>query len=101
MSNLNKVYVVEMEDGSKWGVRVSDIAAYRANYYAKKTGEDFAKLLQETAALFEDDYEIEDWAANNMNWTDVEDVAECVQFPIVDMQEGWVNGEKSLRDIDD
>lgn len=98
---MNKVYVVEMEDGSKWGIPVGDIAAYRANYYSRKNGTDFATLLQETVALFNgDEYEIEDWAANNMNWVDVEDVVECVQFAEVDMQEGWVNGEKSLRDID-
>jgi hypothetical protein len=99
MSNINKFLVIEMEDGSEWAVRVADIAAYRANYYAKKNRLPYPECLVKTMTLFEDDFEIEDWAANNMNWTDVEDVAQCIQFAQVDMQEGWCNGEKSIRDI--
>jgi DNA (cytosine-5)-methyltransferase 1 len=42
--------------------------------------------------------DIIDWAAGNMNWDDVKDVA--VEVPHlhekVDYQEGWVNGEKDI-----
>lgn len=91
MSVLTKSYVVTMPDGSKWSVSVQHIALHRANYYAE------ADLLNEdlkaTVELFEsDEFEIEDWANNNMDWDDVKDVAKCIKPAEVDYQEGWVNG---------
>jgi hypothetical protein len=44
----------------------------------------------------DDDYEIEDWAANNMNWVDVQAIAVKVSIKEVNFQEGWVNGEKEV-----
>jgi hypothetical protein len=48
--------------------------------------------------LFEsDEFEIEDWAANNMDWSDVVAFATKIG-PVdqVDYQEGWVNGKKEI-----
>lgn len=90
---------VEMPNGAKYDVPVSVIATDRANYFKSEYNGDFQKSLEEdTIPLFNsDDYEIEDWAANNMNWKEVEKSAVLVfQPPGCDFQEGWVNGEKEI-----
>ena len=91
---------VAMPDGSKWDVPVSVIAWDRANYYAEsvKNTLSFAEALKETNELFDaDSYEIEDWAANNMNWDKDRFHAEEVEpTSLTDYQEGWVNGEKEI-----
>jgi hypothetical protein len=89
-----------MPDGSKWDIPVNVIALDRAKYYARKEfdGDIDRSLAEDTNPLFEsDDYEIEDWAANNMNWSDVEEFATKVNDKEeVNYQEGWVNGEKEV-----
>lgn len=50
--------------------------------------------------LFRSDaYEVEDWAANNMDWSDVRSHAVQVAPPRPrdgEYQEGWVNGNKRV-----
>lgn len=95
-----KMLKIEMPDGSKWGVPVVIIARNRAAQYAHEYGGDVQKsLLDDTVPLFEsDDYEVEDWAANNMNWVDVKEYAQLLEQRECDYQEGWVNGDKSVID---
>ena len=92
---------IEMPDGSKWGVPVEVIARNRAAHYAHEFDGDVERsLAEDTMPLFEsDDYEVEDWAANNMNWSDVEAKAKKLQDAETDFQEGWVNGEKSVIEV--
>lgn len=88
-----------MPDGSKYDVPISVIAKNRAENYADEFDGDVAmSLMEDTIPLFEsDDYEIKDWAAGNMNWSDVADYAEKVGTQDdPDFQEGWVNGEKEV-----
>lgn len=89
-----------MPDRSKWGVPVEIIARNRATYYAKEYDGDVEKsLADDTMPLFEsDDYEVEDWAANNMNWDEVKEHAVLLDAGKCDFQEGWINGEKSVID---
>lgn len=95
-----KAYLrTEMPDGSVRAVHVETIARNRAEHYAKNYTGTFEErveqaLLDNVYPLFEsDDYEIEDWAANNMNWEDVKNSAIMIAAPQpVDYQEGWVNG---------
>ena len=99
MSKAKKsVLKVTMPDGSVWGVPVSVIAASRAAYYAPEFGGDLERSLKEdTLPLFaEDDYEVADWAANNMNWSDVSAVAKLISSGSVDFEDGWANGEKEV-----
>ena len=89
-------YDTIMEDGSTWRVPVSIIALNRAAFYAPEFGGDTSLSLEEdTGPLFVgDDYEIKDWAANNMNWSDVALLAtEICDPPPTDFLEGWLNGE--------
>ncbi len=100
---------VTMPDGSKWDVPVKKIAEHRARYYYQRYIKEQEKSefnsFQEsydtdTVPLFEsDDYEIEDWAANNMNWKDIVAFARKVEshrMTDADFQEGWINGDKDI-----
>lgn len=95
----NKLLRIEMPDGSKWDVPVMIIAKNRAKYYKDEFGGDVEKSLKEdTLPLFIDDYEIHDWAANNMNWDDVKAFAKKApdEKREIDFQEGWVNGDYEI-----
>lgn len=92
---------ITMPDGSKWAVPVEVIAMNRATYYAKNDGITVEESLnKDTYPLFEsDEFEIEDWAANNMNWSDVEHLAVCTGKGEVDFDDGWANGDKAVIDL--
>lgn len=96
---MAKYLRIEMGDGSKWDVPVSIIARNRAEHYAEEFDGDVEKSLKEdTLPLFEEcEYEIEEWAGDNMNWEDVEAHAEQVSKPCpADLEDGWINGEKEV-----
>jgi hypothetical protein len=97
---MTKLFVTTMPDGSKWGVPVGKIARNRAECYAREFDGDVERSLNEDSLpLFESDPDaIEDWAANNMNWSDVKVDAVMIQAPHVDYQDGWMNGEKEIVD---
>lgn len=95
MSILDKRYVITMEDQSQWSVPVKVIAMNRAAYYADENfnGDLDRSLQEDTVPLFEaDEYEIEDWAKNNMSWSDVVSFASQIKAPEIDFEDGWVNG---------
>ena len=98
----NKLLRVTMPDGSKWDVPVRKIAEHRARYYMKdpELGTFEKSYNEDTIPLFEsDDYAIEDWAANNMNWKDIVAFARKVESHKMadsDFQEGWINGDKEI-----
>lgn len=98
-----KVYVVEMSDGSQWGVPVDIIARSRAEYYADLYDGDVERSLKEdTLPLFaEYPYTIEDWAANNMDWIDVRPYAFIIrQAEPIDFDAGWCCGHINVIDMD-
>lgn len=87
---------VEMPDGSKWDVPAGVIAHDRALSFAGgvNTSDVFRNEYDYT---LKNDYELKDWASNNMNWSDVWNCAEMVQAPQeVNFQEGWMNGDKEI-----
>jgi len=103
MSVDNKFLLVTMPDRSKWKIPVRIIAEDRARYYAQKNHITFEQSLKsDTLPLFEEEeYEIEDWASNNMDWSDVAIHALKITdrgLTIEELQEGWVNGEKEIVD---
>lgn len=96
---MKQNYLITMPDNSVWCVPVMEIAKNRAAYHAEKDGISFEKSLNEdTIPLFEeDDYEIQDWARNNMDWEDVRRFAVQVEeTQDIDYQEGWVNGKVEI-----
>lgn len=97
-----KMMTIDLPDGSKWGVPVEVIARSRATHYAHEFDGDIERsMAEDTMPLFEsDDYEVEDWAANNMNWEDVAPYAKKLQdAPLPDFQEAWTNGEKAVVEV--
>lgn len=96
---MHKLMTVEMPDGSKWGVPVEMIARNRAAHYADEFDGDVERsLAEDTIPLFEsDDYEIQDWAVNNMNWSDFDGhQVKVADAPAPDFQEAWLSGEKDF-----
>ena len=86
---------VTMPDGSKWDVPVMLIVHNRAKLYAETDPE--TSFDKEVEYALNDEYEIEDWAANNMNWEDVVLQAQIVEEARgVDYQEGWINGDQEI-----
>ena len=86
---------VTMPDGSKWDVPARLVAENRAKYYAKNDPD--TTYEEEFEFTMSDEYELFDWAADNMNWEDVEEFAVRHLGPYdTDFQEGWVNGEKEI-----
>lgn len=91
-----KVLTIQMPDGWVWGVPANIVADAYAKYFNENYEEDFAHVMGS-------DYEIKDWASNNMNWADVKAQAFKVRTWMKeterDFQEGWVNGEKKVEEL--
>ena len=86
---------VTMSDNSKWDLPAMIIAQNRASEIVKTDTE--TSFDEEVKFALEDEFEIMDWAANNMNWKDVVLQAQKVIEPeAVDYQEGWINGDKEI-----
>jgi hypothetical protein len=84
---------VTMPDNSRWDILAAIIADNRAKYY-QSDGYD-----EEYAYAMNNDDELFDWAAGNMNWEDVKEFAVKVpEVPSVsvDYQDGWINGKKEI-----
>jgi len=87
-------YRVEMPDGSLWEVPVQVIADSRDEHYSDE-GEDTIGFIRGDGL---GKFEIQDWAGNNMNWSDVKQYATQV-FPApkkIDWNDGWANGEHTV-----
>ncbi|ELY2473142.1 hypothetical protein SMB93_003538 [Cronobacter sakazakii] len=95
---MHKFMTVTMPDNSVWKIPTDVIARHRAAYYAKEDQTTLEESLNnDTLPLFDQcPYEIEDWAANNMNWSDVQPHATMIRSGEVDYDDGWANGEKAF-----
>lgn len=92
---MHKYLTVETPDGAKWGVPVELIARNRAAHYAREFDGDIDRsLAEDTLPLFEDaEYEIVDWAANQMDWKDFDGhKVKLADPPEPDFQEAWRSG---------
>lgn len=99
MSILDKKLRVKFSDGSQYDVPVQVIAANMAEYYAHRhEGDTEAALKEDVLPLLESsDYEVEDWAKNNMNWDDVKASAIRVAEPSPpDYDDEWCNAEMDV-----
>lgn len=95
---LSKEYHFTLSNRVVMAIPVRVIAEDRARYFAHEFAGDVARsLMEDTIPMFEgDDYEIEDWARNNMDWKDVKKFARVVKAPDHQdelYQEGWMNPE--------
>ena len=99
---FKKHIVIDMPDNLTYAVPIEFIARNRAEYYANKEfdGDITKSLIEDTLPLFEsDDYEITDWAVNNLNWSDVADVAIAMKKRVdkQDFQEAWLSNEMKIK----
>ena len=84
---------VDMPDGATWAVPLQLIADSRDEHY-KDDKEDTIGFIKKESL---DDYELCDWAANNLNWEDVSEYARQIFMPPkMDFEDGWVNGYKEI-----
>ena len=96
---------VEFSDGSTFRIPIGIIALNRAEYFAKKEGGDDPVKY---STIFEEEYqytlgdsaELLDWAANNMNWSDVEEYAIQIDTKSADFEEEWPNTVKAVIERD-
>jgi hypothetical protein len=99
MSILDRTYRVIFENGEMWDIPVRVIAVNRANYFMNRGEFDSieSSLEKDTVPLFEfDNFEIKDWAQNNMDWGDVVEFAKRVcDADEVDYTSMWINPESS------
>jgi hypothetical protein len=90
MKNLS----IEMPDGTEWLVPVHFIAENRAKYFSEQY-KSYTESFEATIILFDSrPGAIVDWAANQMEWSDIKDVAKLVDRPKCDdiYEEGWKIG---------
>lgn len=101
---LDKVMVLKLRDGSEWAVPVDVIARSRAAHYADEHDGNIEDSLKfDTLPLFKaSSYEVEDWAANNMNWSDLAPHARQIKPPVplsyADFQDALLADDKEVRD---
>lgn len=94
-----KMLTCVMADGTKWGVPVDMIARDRAAHYASEFGGDVDRSLAEDTlpAFEEDEYEIQDWAVNNMNWSDFDGHQVKIEDAVTpDFNGDWLHGDKKV-----
>ena len=97
---MHKYMPAEMPDGSQWGDAVEMIARNRAEHYASEFDGDIKRsLIEGTIPLFDDaDYEIQDWAVNNMHWDDFDgQPVKIAEAPEPDLPDAWMRGEKGFH----
>lgn len=95
-----KYLTMKVSDGSTWGVPVAMIARNRAAHYAKEFDDNIERsLAEDTIPLFNSsDYDIEDWAVNNMNWSDFTGHhVKLREGTGIDFQEAWMECDKGLQ----
>ncbi len=98
-----KVIRINMSDG-KYDVPLEFVAKHRGEIFAKKDADDGEgtfeqNLIDEIEYIMNDDFEGIDWLSNNMNWSDVKDVAKKVEDQSeADLDNEFCNADKEIVD---
>ena len=104
-----KMIRVTMGDGSKWDVPLEVVVTSFATYWANKSHPPATSPKRKWDDAFAVEFEWAmvshsvalDWAVNNMDWNDVAKHAVRVNpSRPADYQEGWVNGEKVVVEVE-
>ncbi len=106
-----KMIRVTMGDGTRWDVPLTIVAESFATYWANKAYPPATSLRRKWDDSFAQEFDWAmssggretalDWAANNMDWNDVAKHAVRVNpSRPADYQEGWVNGEKEVVEVE-
>lgn len=93
-----KVLVVHFEGAGSYTIPVEFIAENRADYYCERDPD--ANHIEEMEYALADEFELIEWAQNNLNWVDVEDVATFLpQIIEFDLDALWPNAEMEVIEI--
>lgn len=90
---------ITLPSGHVYEIPTAVIANNRAAYYAENRKDEFPTLqaaLEDTIGLFDDATEIAEWAANNMNWDEIEPNARLIRY--INKPTPWHEGEWSFHD---
>ena len=95
---MEKILRVKFSNGDEFGIPVRVIAENRADYYADIDGYDKEsnEWEQEVQNAINSEYDIEDWAANNMNWSELEPYAEPLDKSDIDYEDDWGDADKKV-----
>ena len=104
---MSKFLVVTFSDNSRWKIPAEFIAKDRAAYYAKldseRDGDDYDEVYRiELDFALSYEFELTDWASNNMNWSDVLPVASRLPDRESDHDYGkeWTNAEMKVMELE-
>lgn len=87
---MRKFMTIAFASGHVYEVPVAAVADDRTNYYAvQDPGRTREQHAAETAMLFESEFELFDWAKDNMNWSDLQKHARLVGFRPSDFAAQW------------
>lgn len=98
---MKNLITMKMPDGTTWAVDVEDVVISRADHYKSEFDGDITRSMDEdTIPLFEEsEYEIMDWAFNNMNWDNFKCPRKIADAPALtprDFQDAWCSADKDL-----
>lgn len=100
---MEKLKIVELkfEDGEIWQIPLSHIAKHRTDYYESKAKEKGAAFnyREQFNFIMEDDYEVEDWLKNNMDYDDFKEVVRIIKFE--NQKRDWYNADSNIIEIED
>ena len=86
-----KYMIATFPNGDRYKIPTKIIADDYVKYYLSKGEQTEKELKEEVDNNFQDTFEIEDWAFNNMNWEDVENHAVKIEKVKIDLEEEWGN----------
>jgi hypothetical protein len=96
---VEKILRVKFSNGDEFSIPTRIIAENRANYYSEVDGyeKESNEWEQEVQYAMNDEYEIEDWAANNMNWDELEPFATLLdKSEEFDYEDEWGEADKKV-----
>jgi len=93
-----KFLIVKFHRGITYKIPAIYIARDRADYYKELDGyeEDSQEYLDELNRALDDEFELFDWVQNNMNWSDLKDVAIRTEDDPFDAEEEWQEGNHTM-----
>jgi hypothetical protein len=102
MPDTTKYLTLTLSNGEMWGIPLEVIARDRAKNYADEFDNDVERsLAEDTLPLFEEsEWEAVDWAANNMNWSDVAEYAfKISEAEPLDFNAEWNTASKEVMSL--
>ena len=102
---MAKKILVLFSDNKTYAIPAEFVANARAKYYADKdilnSSVVYSEVFQqEFEYTMKDDDELLDWIENNMNWEDVEEIAELyeVKYEAINYEDEFSSADKRIID---